>query len=149
MKKTVFAVIVLLAVASVLLVACAGSSGGGSASSGLKRQSPPAEYANTKNPFEGNADAVTAGKTLFDTNCVPCHGQDAKGDGAAGAALNPKPANLQLTVKETSPAYMHWVINVGGGVAGLSSQMPAFKGVINDDDTWRIVTYLNKTYGGK
>jgi mono/diheme cytochrome c family protein len=149
MKKTILGMVIVVVTASLLLVACGGSGGGGGASSGLKRQEPSADYAGATNPFEGSQDAVTAGKTLFDANCVPCHGQDAKGDGPAGASLNPKPANLQLTVKETKPVYQHWVINVGGGAAGLSSSMPSFKGVINDDDIWRIVTYLDKTYGGK
>ncbi len=148
MKKTVFAGIVVLVIASVLLAACGGG-GGSSAGSGIKRQNPPADFANAKNPFQGNTDAVAAGKTLFDSSCVPCHGQDAKGDGPAGSSLNPKPANLQLTVKETNPAYMHWVITVGGAAAGLSSAMPSFKGVLADEDIWRIVTYLNATYGGK
>jgi mono/diheme cytochrome c family protein len=149
MKKTVFAVIVALAISSMFLVACGGGGGGGGAGSGLKRQNPPADYANAKNPFEGNTTAVTAGKAVFEANCVPCHGQDAKGDGPAGASLNPKPANLQLTVKETNPQYQHWVVNVGGAAAGLSAQMPAFKGVLSDEDTWRVVTYLDQTYGGK
>jgi mono/diheme cytochrome c family protein len=149
MKKSILVGIVLLAILSVILVACSGSGGGSTAGSGLKRQEPPSDYANIKNPFEGNQDAVTAGKTLFDANCVPCHGTEGKGDGAAGASLNPKPANLQLTAKETNAAYQHWVINVGGATAGLSAQMPAFKGVVNDDDIWRIVTFLDKTYGGK
>ncbi len=145
MKKTVLVGLVVLVIASVLLAAC----GGGGGSSGIKRQNPPADFANAKNPFEGNADAVTAGKQVFDTNCVPCHGQDAKGDGPAGASLSPKPANLQLTAKETSAQYIHWVVTVGGATAGISSGMPSFKDVISDDDIWRVATYLTKTYSGK
>lgn len=151
MRKTVWVVLLVLAIGAILLAACSsggsGSSSGGS--SGIKRQSPPADFANAKNPFEGNQDAVAAGKQVFQNNCVTCHGQDAKGDGPAGASLDPKPANLQLTVKETNAQYMHWVITVGGGQAGISSSMPSFKGVLSDDDIWRVVTYLRTTYGGK
>ena len=32
-----------------------------------------------------------AGKAKYDANCVGCHGATGKGDGAAAAALNPKP----------------------------------------------------------
>lgn len=146
MKKKVLYAIVILTISSILLVACGGGNSSGGA---IKRQTPPADYANATNPFEGNQDAVTAGKTLFEANCVPCHGQEALGDGPAGASLSPKPANLQKTAKETTPAYQHWVVDVGGAAAGLSSQMPAFKGVINEEDIWRIVTYLDTTYGAK
>src|SRR5512138_3658438 len=101
MRKTVLSVIGIHVIATVLLTACGGSGGASGGGSSIKRQQPPAEFANAKNPFEGNADAVTAGKTVFDTNCAACHGNDAKGDGPAGASLNPKPANLQNTAKET------------------------------------------------
>ena len=32
-----------------------------------------------------------AGKAKYDANCIGCHGATGKGDGAAAAALNPKP----------------------------------------------------------
>lgn len=33
-------------------------------------------------------------KKLYDATCVACHGANGKGDGVAGAALNPKPRNF-------------------------------------------------------
>lgn len=39
-------------------------------------------------------DLVAQGKTLFSVNCVSCHGAGGAGDGAAAAALNPKPRNF-------------------------------------------------------
>jgi mono/diheme cytochrome c family protein len=148
MKKNAWVILVVLVIAAVVLSACGGG-GGNNQSSGLKRQSPPADYANQTNPFQGDAAAVTAGGDLFKTNCVACHGTDAKGDGPAGASLDPKPANLQLTVKETDAAYMHWVISEGGAAAGLSSAMASYKNILSSDDIWKIVTYLRTTYGGK
>ena len=151
MKRTVWVALVLVLVGAMALAACGGSGGssGSSGSSGLKRQSPPADFASLTDPFAGKADAVTAGKQVFTDNCETCHGADAKGDGPAGASLNPKPADLTLTVKETDAAYMHWVVTAGGGAAGLSSAMPSFKGVLTDDQIWQVVTYLRSTYGGK
>lgn len=145
MRKTVWVATIVLVIASVLLVACGG--GGSSEGSGKQRQNPPAEYANVTNPFAGNAEASTAGQQLYTTNCASCHGDQAAGDGPAAASLTPKPANLQQTAKETEPPYQHWVIAKGGAAAGLSSSMPAFEGTLSDDDIWRIVTYLETTYG--
>jgi mono/diheme cytochrome c family protein len=34
------------------------------------------------------------GMSIFNTTCVSCHGADGKGDGVAGASLNPKPRNF-------------------------------------------------------
>jgi mono/diheme cytochrome c family protein len=122
------------------LAACGG--GGSSEGSGKQRQSPPADYANATNPFEGQADAATAGQQIYAANCASCHGDTGKGDGPAAASLDPKPAHLDATVKETTPAYLHWVIAEGGAAAGLSSAMPAFKGALSDEDIWRVVTHI-------
>lgn len=148
MRKTVLVATIVLVIASVLLAACGGG-GSNTQGSGKQRQNPPAEFANATNPHAGQADAVTAGQQLFATNCSSCHGNEAKGDGPAAASLNPKPANLEQTAQETQPAYQHWVITKGGAAAGLSSAMPAFEGTLSDDDIWKIVTYLDTTYGKK
>lgn len=37
-----------------------------------------------------------AGRQEFNIYCVPCHGESAKGDGVAAAALKDKPADLTL-----------------------------------------------------
>lgn len=39
------------------------------------------------------ADAAK-GRALFDANCASCHGATGKGDGTAGAGLNPPPADF-------------------------------------------------------
>jgi mono/diheme cytochrome c family protein len=145
MKKTVWVAFVVLMISALILAACGGG-GGSTSGSGKQRQNPPSDYANAKNPFEGQADAATAGKDLFVANCSSCHGQDAKGDGPAGASLDPKPANLQQTTKEVSAQYEHWVVSEGGAAAGLSSAMPAFKGALSEEDIWKVVTYLKATY---
>jgi mono/diheme cytochrome c family protein len=150
MKKTVWVAFAVLLIVSMALTACGGGGGSSSGgSSGIKRQNTPADYAAMKNPFEGQADAATAGKEVYTTNCQGCHGESAKGDGPAAASMNPKPADLTKTVKETDAQYMHWVISVGGAAAGLSASMPAFKDVLTDDDIWKVDTYLRTTYGGK
>ena len=116
MKKSFWILLIALTLGALVLSACGGGGGGGA----TQRQDPPAEYASMTNPFEGQADAVAAGKDLFITNCASCHGDSAKGDGPAAAALDPAPANLQDTTSQTTPAYEHWVITKGGAAAGLT-----------------------------
>lgn len=39
-------------------------------------------------------ELIEKGKTVFNTQCASCHGAEGKGDGIAGANLNPKPRNF-------------------------------------------------------
>ncbi|MBX2987830.1 MAG: cytochrome c [Bdellovibrionaceae bacterium] len=45
-------------------------------------------------PWVPNDEVAAYGKKLFQINCAMCHGNEGKGDGPAGAGLNPKPRNL-------------------------------------------------------
>ena len=143
MKKSVWVALIVLIVGALALSACGGGGGNGE---GAERQDPPAEYAGMTNPFEGDAEAVTAGQSLYATNCAGCHGDNGGGDGPAAASLDPKPANLANTVAQTDPQYSHWVISEGGAAAGISSSMPAFKGSLSDEDIWRIVTFMEESF---
>lgn len=64
---------------------------------------------------------------LFATRCVACHGPLGKGDGVAGAQLNPRPrdftkADWQQRVTDDG---LRTVIVKGGKAAGRSNLMPA------------------------
>lgn len=57
---------------------------------------PAPEAVTTAPAVEATTAAAdgNAGATAYNTYCVTCHGATGKGDGAAAAALNPKPANF-------------------------------------------------------
>lgn len=77
MKKTVWMAMILVIIGSLALAACGGGGGSGSSSDNAPMvKTPPPEYANAKNPMDGNADAVTKGKDLYAQNCASCHGNE-------------------------------------------------------------------------
>ena len=45
-------------------------------------------------PAAAFAGDAAAGKVIFDTNCMTCHGMTGAGDGPLAAALDPKPRDL-------------------------------------------------------
>jgi mono/diheme cytochrome c family protein len=72
------------------------------------------------------ADDAAEAKTIFDSRCTTCHGAAGKGDGAAAAALNPKPRDLSSAEWQNSVTDEHIekIIVSGGPAVGKSPLMP-------------------------
>ncbi|HSQ63606.1 MAG TPA: c-type cytochrome, partial [Polyangiaceae bacterium] len=66
-------------------------------------------------------------KDLFKTRCVPCHGDQGKGNGPGAAALNPKPRNYTDATWQASVTdeQLKKTIVGGGAAVGKSPNMPA------------------------
>jgi mono/diheme cytochrome c family protein len=131
-----------LILGALLLAACGGGSSSSGQPGGTPVPTPPAEYAGKTNPLANDQAAATAGKQIFDNNCSPCHGMDAKGDGPAAASLNPKPADLAAVESGLSDAYMFWRISEGGAMPPFNSQMPSWKTTLTEEQIWQVITYL-------
>jgi mono/diheme cytochrome c family protein len=88
-------------------------------------------------------DPVAAGKVLFTSACVQCHGPEGKGDGPASIALNPKPRNLTDATRmaTVSDRFKYELISRGGIAVGKSPQMPAFP--LNPQDINNIIAYVD------
>ncbi|GBD91907.1 Cbb3-type cytochrome c oxidase subunit CcoP1 [bacterium BMS3Abin04] len=74
-----------------------------------------------KNP---TPEFIAKGKELFVSTCSSCHGQDGKGNGPAGGALNPKPRNFHSKdgwVNGRSLFEMYKSINDGIKGTGMSA----------------------------
>ena len=54
----------------------------------------PSEYSSLSKPLTASADNMKAGRELFATRCVPCHGSSGHGDGPAAMSLIPRPSDM-------------------------------------------------------
>lgn len=133
MRKTIPVLWVVLVLGSLLLAACGG--GGGE-----EEVSVPAAYAGKTNPL--GADAAAAGKVIYDERCASCHGPTGAGDGAAAAGLDPKPANLSEVVPNLGDDFLFWRVNEGGAMEPFNSAMPAWKGILTEEQIWQVIAYL-------
>jgi copper transport protein len=92
------------------------------------------------NPFPATNASISNGKALYENNCLPCHGPTGKGDGPAGLALHPPPADLTI---HTAPGVhpdgqlFDWITN---GYPG--SAMPAFAKLLSEAQRWDLVNYI-------
>ena len=102
------------------------------------------QYASKANPLEATAEVLARGRRLYESLCAACHGPAGLGDGEAGAALSPAPANVSRSSKLpiATDAYLFWTIAEGG--VPIGSAMPPFKDVLSDEEIWSVVTYLRR-----
>ena len=83
-----------------------------------------------KNPYEGEPDALLAGKKLYLQHCAECHGTNARG--------MRKPINLRTPqVQNATPGELVWFLRNGNLFRG----MPSWSG-LPEQRRWQIVTYL-------
>jgi mono/diheme cytochrome c family protein len=102
----------------------------------------PAGEKGKKNPLPDDKATREMGEKVAKTNCVSCHGAKGKGDGAAAAALNPKPADwTSKKVQAESDGEIFWKISTGRGA------MPSWK-FLPENDRWALVRYI-RSLGGK
>jgi len=88
-------------------------------------------------------DAAGArGAKVFRRYCVLCHGARAQGDGVAAKNLNPRPANL--TVSVLSDANKEAIIRNGGASVGRSASMPPWRHELSDRQIHDLIDFLGQ-----
>ena len=82
------------------------------------------------NPYEGQPEAIAAGKKLYLQHCAECHANDARGRGRAVNLRSPG-------VQNATPGEIVWFLRNGN----LWRGMPSWSG-LPVQRRWQIVTYL-------
>lgn len=98
------------------------------------------DMSTVKEPWVSTPEIVAHGKQLFQTNCAMCHGAEGKGDGAAGAGLNPKPRNLVEGKWKKGGTSLGLFDVLQNGIAGGS--MASWKASIKKNDRWALVAFI-------
>jgi mono/diheme cytochrome c family protein len=102
-----------------------------------------------KNKFEKTPENIAKGKAIYEGKgtCFNCHGTSGKGDGPAGAILNPSPRNFTNPKfhKLRTDGEMFWVIKNGSAGTGM---VPLIGTAITEDEAWLTILY-ERSFEGK
>lgn len=136
---------------AILLAGC-GSQGtfpmmGGGNSGMMQRHHAqvPAEYSGLIAP-EVTDESLLNGAEIYKADCQVCHGETGMGEGPAGAALDPRPAQIAHTTQMLADDLVFYRISEGG--VAFQTAMPAWKGVLTDDQIWDVIAYIRALGAG-
>ncbi len=141
-----------LLAAGLMLVALAASAANVAVAPVLDRSSlaPLGDVWREGNPYRGNAQAISLGKSAFNQSCAACHGVDATPVGGAPAPdlrqlnrycrgiANPV---LQAACMVDNDQYFKKTVQQGKVVVGVR-HMPAWKDVLLQEDVWAIQAFI-------
>jgi mono/diheme cytochrome c family protein len=98
----------------------------------------PDAAAKAVNPVKSNAESISAGKDLWNTQCASCHGKKGLGDGTKAAQLKTQPADLSTAIFQSqTDGSVFYKISEGRG------DMPSFKKKLPDaEDIWNLVVFF-------
>jgi mono/diheme cytochrome c family protein len=91
---------------------------------------PASEHSRT-NPYEGQADAVAAGRRVFVEHCSHCHGENAEG------TKKRPPLHSDRIQREATAGDLHWILTNGN----MGKGMPPWT-KLPDEQRWQVITYL-------
>jgi mono/diheme cytochrome c family protein len=93
-----------------------------------------------KNPVPDTPDATHEGQQHFMHHCQICHGYDGQNTGVPFAEkMSPPVADLKTKdVQDYTDGQLKWIIENGIEPSG----MPGWKGIVDDDEMWKIVHYI-------
>jgi len=77
------------------------------------------------NPYSGDPDAIVQGRRLYRSTCYICH------LGAGGRGPNLRKSSLR------GKDFVRIVLNGKKG-----TQMPAWKGKMSEDETWKVLAFI-------
>ena len=96
----------------------------------------PAEANKLVNPL-GAMQPNETSKKIYQSYCMPCHGDKGFGDGACGISLDPRPYNLTIKkVENETDGSLFWRISNG------HLSMPTFSGSLTEIQRWQMVVYI-------
>lgn len=108
----------------------------------------PEEYARLTNPVTADEDSLARGGEIYAAQCATCHGDGGMGDGPAGSGLDPAPAPIAHTSQMLGDDYQFWRVSEGGAMEPFNSAMIPWKGILDEQERWDVLNYVQALGSG-
>jgi len=104
----------------------------------------PEDEKTVENPLPADDDVIADGATLYQRNCLMCHGETGKGDGPAAARIKPPPPDITTSEAQDrmTDGEMFYKITVG------KRPMREFESKLSEDERWKVVHFLRTLRAG-
>jgi len=98
----------------------------------------PESAGRMKNPVKPAPDNLKAAATLYQQNCMICHGKTGASNGTAAGSLPEKPANFTdaKMMQKATDGELFWKISTG------RAPMPSWQDHFSETQRWELVNYL-------
>ncbi len=96
-----------------------------------------------KNPVVYSVSVVAKARENFEDHCLPCHGEEGKGDGPLAKDLKTRPKDLTNSreLSTLTDGEIFWMITTG------KDPMPSFAQKLTDEERWGLVYLVRKISG--
>jgi S-disulfanyl-L-cysteine oxidoreductase SoxD len=131
-----------LALAALIVLVSCKASGPGTVETALATEAKKVTIGGkgVQNPVPDNQASIDEGRGHFQHHCQICHGLDGHNTGVPFAdKMSPPVADLgSKDVQDYADGQLKWIIDNGIRLTG----MPGWKGVLEDDEMWKIVRFM-------
>ena len=93
---------------------------------------------NTKNPLQPTEANLIAGAKIYQADCASCHGDIHRPHATLAKSLYPRAPQFLEDAPDMPENQNHYIVEHGIRLTG----MPAWKGVLNDQQMWQVTTLL-------
>ena len=91
----------------------------------------PARDHERSNPYQGQTDAIAAGRRIYVEHCLQCHGENAEGTKKRPPLKSPR------VQQQATEGDLHWLLFNGNMKKGMPSWAK-----LPDQQLWQVIAYV-------
>lgn len=96
------------------------------------------------NPVPASPESIERGASLYQTNCLVCHGEQGLGDGPVGLKFDKEPADLNdAYTQDQADGQLFFTLTRG------RDQMPFYRDALSPEERWDVINFIRQEFGSQ